>query len=451
MKIALIVDRTQCYTGTVASHINALLTHSEHEVHSVDYRAVLSSEFELDDFNALVHHYSLRICFPYYSQQLLDRESGFRGLKFLFIQDEYDSVNVASKVINYVGYNLVFSCVPPQHIPWVYAGVDRSVTDFTHVLTGYASDAPLNEFAAASNEERPYNVSYRGRDIGIRYGQLGRQKVEFPQKVLSRCSTLGLSHSIAWTEHERLYGADWQSLLRQSSVVLGTPSGSNVFDFDGKLAKRVSTLRSGGCADEMIYEQLVAPLERPGVMNQISPRVFEALEQGCALCLLEDDYSGLLRPNEHYFAVRADYSNLDEILELLRDPREVKAKQQCAFDDLIRSRLFTYSSMAQGFDQAISHVSKNLWPSLVSANHSESSPHLRNVGRRHIRRLRFAFIWQPPLIDSRLRVLGSLSRQRGKGLAWRFKHAIRVRLSRAKSLAWRFKHAIRVRLSRTKA
>ena len=47
----------------------------------------------------------------------------------------------------------------------------------------------------------------------------------------------------------------------------------------------------------------------------ISPRHLEACATRTCQVLVEGEYSGVLRPGEHYIPVRKDLSNLDDVLE----------------------------------------------------------------------------------------------------------------------------------------
>ena len=60
-------------------------------------------------------------------------------------------------------------------------------------------------------------------------------------------------------------------------------------------------------------------------MNQISPRVFEAIALRTALVLFEGEYSGIIAPGVHYIPLKKNLSNLDDVLSLLGDDEYLSA------------------------------------------------------------------------------------------------------------------------------
>lgn len=59
----------------------------------------------------------------------------------------------------------------------------------------------------------------------------------------------------------------------------------------------------------------------------ISSRHFDAIGTGTCQILVEGRYNDLLTPNEHYIALKADYSNLQEVMEIFHSPESEKIAQ----------------------------------------------------------------------------------------------------------------------------
>ena len=51
----------------------------------------------------------------------------------------------------------------------------------------------------------------------------------------------------------------------------------------------------------------------------ISPRVLESALAGSCPVMIEGDYNGYIRPEEHYIPVRRDLSGLNEVIKRLID------------------------------------------------------------------------------------------------------------------------------------
>ena len=93
-------------------------------------------------------------------------------------------------------------------------------------------------------------------------------------------------------------------------------------------------------------------------MNQISPKFFEFIAARTALILFEGDYSGVLVPHRHYFPLKKDYSNLDEILTKLDDLPLLKEMTGRAYDEVVASGRYSYRAFVRKIDDVLEqHVS----------------------------------------------------------------------------------------------
>src|SRR5690606_14971968 len=132
----------------------------------------------LDSFEAVVVHYSLRISeLNHMSEDVRNKLSKFNGLKILFIQDEYDTLNVTYHNMSYVKFNVVFTCVPDKYIDYVYPKEKFSDVLFVQNLTGYVP-FKLANFQLTQTKFRKIHTFYRGRKLPIFYGTLGLEKYE---------------------------------------------------------------------------------------------------------------------------------------------------------------------------------------------------------------------------------------------------------------------------------
>ena len=85
----------------------------------------------------------------------------------------------------------------------------------------------------------------------------------------------------------------------------------------------------------------------------ISPRCFEAVALGTGLILFPGNYSGILRPHEHYLPLQKDFSNLDEILNTLHSENLMQEMISRARKDLIESGKYSYSNFIRKFDDVL--------------------------------------------------------------------------------------------------
>ena len=81
---------------------------------------------------------------------------------------------------------------------------------------------------------------------------------------------------------------------------------------------------------DKFYKNYFDKLSKPSIYFKcISSRNFDAIGTKTIQILLEGKYNNILEPNLHYLSLKKDYSNIDEILEKLKD---VKLIEQIAND-----------------------------------------------------------------------------------------------------------------------
>jgi hypothetical protein len=88
-------------------------------------------------------------------------------------------------------------------------------------------------------------------------------------------------------------------------------------------------------------------------MNQISPKIFEAISHKTALILFEGSYSGVITPHKHYIPLKKDFSNVDDIFKILQDDDKLDSITNTAFNDCIASGKYSYQALITQFDAAI--------------------------------------------------------------------------------------------------
>lgn len=354
--ILVLYAPSQTFTSTVYDHVSSFAKYSENAVYYLDFEDLRSGQVDLTLFDVVIVHYSVRLPFGNICDVGIKKLRSFKGLKILFIQDEYDHTNRAKEVIRQAAFQIVFTVVPPNSIALIYPPVEFPGVTFVNNLTGYVPDLPislLNEYIPPS--KRRCVIVYRGRHLPIRYGHLGQEKVQIGIETKSYCEANQIEHDISWTEETRIYGDTWYQFISSSKAMLGSESGSNVFNWDGRLQERIDNHKklNKGVSDTEIYNAVVAPLELTGVMNQISPRVFEMVAMRTVMVLFEGSYSGLLIPNRHYIPLKKDFSNLDEVFSILDDDEKIDAMVSDTFEDIIRSEKYSYRTFVNFVDQHI--------------------------------------------------------------------------------------------------
>lgn len=281
--------------------------------------------------------------------------SRFSGLKALFIQDEYDYTYRAWVWIKRLGIHLVFTVVPPGGMDRIYPSERFPGVRFVSNITGYVPEGLPPYEAVHPPSTRALVVGYRGRLLPLRYGRLGQEKAKIGRLVKNYCVSNHIPHDIAWDEDSRIYGPKWYDFIMSCRAVLGSESGSNVFDWDGTLDSQVKAFRHSrrNATEEEIYREVIKRYEIDGLMNQVSPRVFEAIALRAVLVLFEGNYSGVLTPEQHYIPLKKDGTNIDTVFSLLQEARYVDEITDRAYREIIVPGKYDYRSFVRMVDEEI--------------------------------------------------------------------------------------------------
>jgi hypothetical protein len=351
LRVLVAYSMSSTHVATTWDYLLALQRHSGLAVSYVHVTHDAVLEFDLDAFDVVFHSYCARLCFEgYVSASYQAALRRFRGLKVLAVQDEYDRTDVLRSAIRELGFHAVLTCVPAGWVERVYPGEMFPGVAFVSVLTGYVPDhLSAHPPRPMPLRDRHVVVGYRGRDIGARYGRLAFEKYQIGVRMKAICAARGIPHDIAVDEASRLYGAAWFGFVAGCRAMLGSESGSNVFDFDGSIERRYRALAAanGGSVSYESFLPEVAALETLVPMGQISPRVFECAAMRTPMVLFRGFYSGVLEPERHYIPLEKDFSNAGAVLARLERLDALGAMAERAHADLVASGRYSYRAFAK--------------------------------------------------------------------------------------------------------
>lgn len=358
LRVLCLYNATQTYTNTVFDHLNSFATLSKNQWHYRHYDRYHDCALDLSGFDVVVVHYSIRLCYLQIGDLAANSLGNWQGTKALFIQDEYDSVSDAKQQIRVMGFNFVFTAVPEQHITTIYPPQEFPRTRFINVLTGYVSAAEVTDLV--DTVQRPLFVGYRGRDLSFRYGSLAIEKFLIGEMVKQYCVQNGISCDIEMAESKRIYGRNWSVFLSSCRSTLGTESGSNVFDWDGTLENQIGSFKKSNpdSTDHELFQKIIVPKELDSVMNQISPKLFEAISCRTLLILFEGSYSQILSPWYHYIPLSKDGSNINQVMKVLNSNYAVTEIVDRAYSDIISSNSYSYQTLVNLVDSIFASVTR---------------------------------------------------------------------------------------------
>lgn len=355
-RVLLLADDRRDHAATLLEHIHAIRTMSRHDVRLYNPRDSKRNRLlDLDEFDVVVVHYSLMILAESYLpadvQAALAR---FGGLKIQFIQDDYRQVEAMRAAMRTLGIDVLFTLVPEREVERVWPPSSLPGVTVVTTLAGYVPEAATRRDVLPL-DARPLDVGYRGRPLPAWLGLLGQEKKWIAEGFSEHAARHGLRTNIAWQEDARIYGSDWFEFISSCRVTLGTESGASITDFDGSLERLVAEYQHEHPDADFweIHGALLQPYEGNVMMNVISPRIFEAVALRTGLVLFPGEYSGVLQPDRHYLPLAKDFSNVDEVVERIRDTEELDAMIRRAFDDVVASGRYAYAELVRSLDEII--------------------------------------------------------------------------------------------------
>lgn len=355
--VLVLYNSRSIFTSCVNDHLMSLKLFTGFNVYFADAVFESRCHYDLELFDAVVIHYTCCLYIDdYIHRSFRDKLASYSGPIFAFTQDEYDTTATIHRHIRDLGIDVYLTCVAPENIPLVFPPDQFPGTSFLNTLTGFVPLTIGKPETLRPVAERTVMIGYRARELHWKYGELARDKLMIGVRMKEACDARGIACDIAWTDDARIYWNRWSEFLESCRAVLGTESGFNVFDFDGSIRARVEEARrrEPELTYEQVHERFLAEHEgRFGRMNQVSPRVFEAIAHKTALIQYEGTYSGVVEPHRHYIPLKKDFSNVDEVLGTLADTPAVEAMVERAYEDVILSGRYSHQRFAADFAELV--------------------------------------------------------------------------------------------------
>lgn len=345
--------------GTVVDHIDAFSKYSRNNIMVWSSLSGLPDQATIEAMDCIVIHYTLSLLYEnYIPRESFQRIRDFKGLKVLFIQDEYRRVNFVCERINSIGIDVIFSCAPTGVAKQIYRSVDKN-TKILSTLTGYVPE-DLISFSPIPMAERKIDVGYRARKCAYFLGRKSYEKYEIGSLFLNRARETTLRCDISSQEKDRIYGSKWIDFIANCKTTLGTESGASLIDFTGRVEYELN--RWQAFHPFASFEEVPPKyLEEDGKIDLqvISPRCFEAAALGTVMVMYPGEYSGLLSPGVHYISLEKDFSNFDDVMGKIKDHTYLEEVARNAHADLVEKLNFSYKKFINNFDEEMLNIASS--------------------------------------------------------------------------------------------
>lgn len=357
LRVLVAYSMSSSHVSTTFDYLQAISRYTDFDVTFLHVTHGAHVVVDLDTYDVVFNNYCARLCFEgYVSESYLQKLRLFRGLKIISVQDVYDRTNVLRRAIADLGIHVVMVSAASEAMDYLFDLKALPDVTFIPTLTGFSPEpADFGDVAIKPIAQRSTILAYRGRDIGPRYGTLGFLKYEIGRVGALACKARNIPHDIAMDEDSRIYGQNWFAFIANTQAMLGTDSGSNVVDFDGEIEAHFLKLRQELGAN-LPYEPhlpFVAEAETHITMSEASPRIFECAAMKTAMVMLRGHYSGVIEAERHYIPLERDFSNMDDVLDRLKDTTALQAMVDRTYEDLIVSDRFSYRQFGRDFKEIV--------------------------------------------------------------------------------------------------
>ncbi len=371
LKVLLLYIKSGVMPQTTADGLNAFAHYSRHSYTYCHYNRRTSLP-NFSAFDAIVVHYYGQVYWDF-SARLIDALLGFKGLKVIFAQDEFDRLTKNREKYLAIQPHILYSVsARDEHMKErLYPKALFPNLEVRTCLTGYVN--PDHDYRRTSTSQRPMHVFYRGNNQGYAYGKLGMEKQQIGLKMLEKLNAVeGIVADIKVRIEDQIYGEAYLEKMSQAKATLATEGGSTLIDDEGVL--RTKIIDWCRVHPEATYEDVKAEFsdfyheDGQYVSNLITPKVFEAILCKTVVICYQGDYCGILRDKENCLMLNKDWSNFEEILAWLRDDERLQALADAAYDDIVLSNRYSYETFLKEFDEVLVKGVNQLGSSIVSSD-----------------------------------------------------------------------------------
>jgi len=388
--------------STVMEHVGAFSHHSRFPIWEVNTDLGFPHALNEIDFKAIILHYCVFGMGGYrLSERWLDYLDRSRAYKIAFFQDECTRCQRRFRFLNDHDIDCVYTCLEPSEFGKVY-GHYTSVPRLETNVPGYVTDAlpEIGRRFTIHDERRTTDVGYRGRPLPAYLGRGAMEKHEIGVRFGELAKDSGLVLDVATREGDRLYGDDWYRFMANCRCALGVESGVSAFDLEDEVLAEYEGLVRNGREVTTGDLRTLDRWEDVVYYRTLSPRHFEAAALRVCQVLFEGRYSGALEPMVHYIPLKKDFSNIDEVLERIRDPDERRELTENAYRDLIASGEWSYQRLMDRLDATLADAGVSGRPT-PAAEASVSARLGERAAWRRRRRIAewavFSFLAWPPV------------------------------------------------------
>jgi hypothetical protein len=290
-------------------------------------------------FEAVVVLHSVFSNACYLTGRLFDRIAALPQPKAYFVGNEYKLMPEKIAFCEGLGVSLVVSQLSSPAAHQLYR--DRLGCEVAAIPSAALDPEVFVPRTPAA--DRSIDLGYRAYDSPVYLGHSERR--ELAERFREAAQRRGLRADISTAGADRFDEAGWASFLDRCRGQLGSEAGADFFELTDETRNRVNAwceANPGSLRGEILSRFFADPPTGPSG-RALSGRVVEAAGTKTVQLLLEGEYGGYFRPDDHYVPVRKDFADLDDALDKLADEATtagmVERAREVALAELTYERL----------------------------------------------------------------------------------------------------------------
>lgn len=217
--------------------------------------------------------------------------------------------------------------------------------EFRTALTGYVKSGPVP--VTTPLRERPIDLGQRVREMPPHLGRLAQAKARQAVAMANAARDAGFIVDVSTRVEDSFIGSAWFDFLSSCKFTVGMKGGASLHDPYGLIHTKVQSYvaRHPQATFDEIERACFKGKDMKHEFTAISPRLFEAAMAGTCQILQREDYLGVLEPWRDYIPLERDLSNMDKVLDVMKDLDRCQEIVANAKRALIDSRIFDYSQL----------------------------------------------------------------------------------------------------------
>jgi hypothetical protein len=356
LRILCIYHQTEAkLRNTIKEHLYAFAHYSGEDCFYINIALGVPSFISKIHFDLVVYHYTftaLKWNSNEHFKQLLKtakfkRLKNLQGYKIAIPQDEYVNSDAVCYFFKEYGIKTVYTLLRPRDYQKVYPQEKTGLEYYFSIPAGYIDDNAVGKFAKhlLPLEDRKIDVGCRVRKVPYWLGEFGQLKYEIARRFAENQKNSSLKMDISFDAKDVFLEEAWYMFLLSCKIVIGAEAGASVHDPYGEIREKVEAyVKAHPHKDFLNVKQQCFKNEDNSIHNLVmSPRHFECCITKTCQVLVEGTYSDILKPNVHYIPLKKDFSNFDEVIEMIKDVDFCQQVADNAYHDIVASGKYTYS------------------------------------------------------------------------------------------------------------